>query len=411
MPPKKKGGKKGKRPEEEALEQEAAEISGEDSDDGKEEQSGGEAVNSAPHQSEEEDGHASEGGASEHEPDQQERREGHATFATLVQQIPAAMRQQQTQEQQSLGEEAVAAATTQVLNKSQTTTDKALPAQAVTGGVSCLVNMTTEQYQAFLQFTKQQQQPQKVIPAMFNPPQRRASGGNARATPTASSATLSAFRVNSQGLPEEREVVLIDSDGERNHHVKSPPPKKSKAKSSSSSSSSERQKTVTITSPKKGGAVKSPGKALATIRCPNCGDEDSTHVHILCRVDRRTDLVPSRSTAELNFLKQLDVLRRAERVKDKLVKQQLAEAEGDGESVHSEERSEEEDEEAQEDEQNEEFLDDDSSYVPSSASLQPVAESLRHLHQALSRKQSRPARFAWLLQSRHALPSGISLRR
>lgn len=372
MPPKKlKEKAKDKTPIGEALEPEAASISDGDSDDGREEQLGGEAANPASHQSKEADGQASEGGDSDQAPAQPERREGNATITTLIKQIPAAMRQQQVQEQQSLGG-AATAATTKILNQSQIAYDNVAPEQTVTSGAStasggqteCLVHMTSEQYQAFLQFSRQQQQQRTVIPAMFNQPHRKASGGNAMATPTASSATSSAFRVNSQNPSEEQDLVVIDSDGEHIHPMTSPPLKKPKAKSSSSSSSSERLKTVTIISSKKGSAGKPPGKVSGKIRCPNCGNEEANHEHVMCKADRRTDLVPSRSTAELNFLKQLDILRRAERAKDKLIKQQFAEAEGDGDSVHSEERSAEgEDEEEQDD-----ILDDDSSYVPSSAS-------------------------------------------
>ena len=116
--------------------EESALKSGGESDGGEEEQQGGEAANSAPHQSEEE-GHASEGGDSEHEPDHPERREGNATFATLLTQIPDAMRQQQQlQERQSLGGGAVVSATHQVLNQPQRSVRENQPAEAGGSGAS-----------------------------------------------------------------------------------------------------------------------------------------------------------------------------------------------------------------------------------------------------------------------------------
>jgi hypothetical protein len=121
----KKGKSKGKEANKaDGATEESIVKSSSESDGGGEEQQGGEAANSASHQSEEE-GHASEGGDSEHEPEQQERREGNATFATLLTQLPDAMRQQQQlQERQSLGGGAVASATHQVLNQPQKSGDK-----------------------------------------------------------------------------------------------------------------------------------------------------------------------------------------------------------------------------------------------------------------------------------------------
>lgn len=344
-----------------AAEEPVPQSSGES--DGGEESQGGDAAALESHQSEE-DGRLSDGGEADQAPSEPERREGNATLATLLTQLPAAISRQQ-QERQSLGTEGPLAANSSLVQRTGNS-DKA-PAAAFVSGSSTsagaqggrIVQMSDAQYQAFLQFAKQNQ---TIVPSRSTQfTQAVASGGAAiRATPSASSATPSAFKVNPPNQNEE-EIVWLDSDGEQQHA--SLPQKKQKPKSSSSSSSGDGQRKVTITSPKKGGTAKAPAK-VAKIRCPNCGNEDASHVHITCREDRRTDLVPSRSSAELNFLKQLDILRRAERVKDKSMRQQGIEEESSGDSIRSEVPSEEEEAEDEDDG----MLDDESSYVPSSQS-------------------------------------------
>jgi hypothetical protein len=113
---------------------------------------------------------------------------------------------------------------------------------------------------------------------------------------------------------------------------------------------------------------------VTTWSCPNCGSKEQGHDAVLCVLPRRSDI--TRSIAEEQWLQQLDKLRRDQRRVQYQQMREAAESEV-GSEIQSE--SESEDEEEGEDEASEQegssYLDDTSSYQPSSPSVSSKSQS------------------------------------
>jgi hypothetical protein len=154
------------------------------------------------------------------------------------------------------------------------------------------------------------------------------------------------------GSSEEKEYTASDRGPAR---PASPSPRTQKAQSAGT----------------KGAAAtpKKPAAPATSWSCPNCGNKEQGHDAVLCTAPRRTDI--TRSIAEERWLKQLDNLRRDQRHVQYQQMREAAESE-EGSEICSE--SEEVDEES-DSEQNSSYLDDTSSYQPSSTSSSSKSQS------------------------------------
>lgn len=179
-----------------------------------------------------------------------------------------------------------------------------------------LVEMSAQQYAAFLQYQQQQQQ---------SVPVNASSAGGASAIPSASySGGPPAFKSNLRDGSRDQPVDVVtlhsSSSSSREREDTRPPPKKPKEKSPLSgageggqikhSKSASRPKTQ-----EKAPEMKSPNRLQqppvdALWRCPTCGSLDTKHDVLNCSLPKRTDLSPSLSQFEINFLVTLDQMRR-----------------------------------------------------------------------------------------------------
>jgi hypothetical protein len=143
----------------------------------------------------------------------------------------------------------------------------------------------------------------------------------------------------------------------------------------------------------KASTPKRPAGPVTAWSCPNCGSKEPGHDAVLCTAPRRTDI--TRSIAEEQWLKQLDKLRRDQRHVQYQQMREAAESES-GSEIHSE--SEEEDEESESEEEDSSYLDDTSSYQPSSISVSSASSKSHSQERAL---QERLARLEAILLSGH----------
>jgi hypothetical protein len=140
-------------------------------------------------------------------------------------------------------------------------------------------------------------------------------------------------------------------------------------------------------------------------RCPNCGAREREHNIITCSLPRRSDLSPSLSVEEQEYLKYIDILRRGQRSLQRQIKSEEEDNEegarkpdleepvssSEGEDIVSDsERSESESPE----EEDEDFIESESSYRRSSASASGVSSLSRDSSRATSTSVTKEARRA-----------------
>ncbi len=172
-----------------------------------------------------------------------------------------------------------------------------------------------------------------------------------------------------------------------------------KPNSASPGASSGAQKAQLAVSKAASATPKRIQSAVTPWSCPNCGSKEQGHDAVLCTIPRRTDI--TRSIAEEQWLKQLDKLRRDQR---RVQYQQMREAAESEEGSEIPSESEEDDEESESEEEGSSYLDDTSSYQPSSVSTSSKSQS-----QSQSRQlEDRLARIEAILMSGQSALPGLS---
>jgi hypothetical protein len=257
------------------------------------------------------------------------------------------------------------------------------PSSASQQAESTLVEMSPHQYQAFLSFQRLQQSSLKQSSSSIRQPQ--VERNQERVTPIASTGAIPAFTPDPRGggaagAPTSEVVVLhTSSSGSSGSRGREQPPPKRPSRNSPTSATAREEGTQQKNAQRsKQQEVKSPLRGQhppvnALYRCPTCGSLDKKHDIMGCALPKRTDLTPSLSQFEINFLVKLDQIRRDTRnLSRDLTKE-------DGGAVDEDEDEEEESlgshsqqersEDEEEDQSDRDFLhDSESSYRASSQS-------------------------------------------
>lgn len=181
-----------------------------------------------------------------------------------------------------------------------------------------LVEMSHQQYTAFMQFQSSQQNIHAPATSV---------GALAKATPSASSsgappAFNTGLRPGNPGPGKPVDLITLHSSSSSSSREREdqPPPKKAKEKTPLLLGSAEEDqiKNSKAATRPKAPEIKSPNRQQpppvnALWRCPTCGTVDTSHDVMNCTLPRRHDLSPSLSQFELTFLLKLDQTRRAVR--------------------------------------------------------------------------------------------------
>ena len=148
----------------------------------------------------------------------------------------------------------------------------------------------------------------------------------------------------------------------------------------SAAPSQERQQARPVT-------AQTPRKPAAALpwECPNCGTSALDHDPVLCTADRRTDM--TRTVEAYQWLKRLDNLRRDQRILQRQSAAMAGESD-DGEEIGSQSEASEEEEGEEGEGEGSSFLDDTSSYQPSSSDGSSLARSAQAPSKSPSKERS-----------------------